>query len=271
MVQHISKTSHLRLNPQPATTIEEFASARQQEVQQAVLQSINGMLHLATSEKLRQDEAEKNFVNNAQVKAHPLGAMYDDVIVHCMERTMATVKTSFPYLVSKGQGAVPRFVSQLAFEPFTLDQSLPFYLRNYFENEEDLEIRPLPVEHGADFMCAGFQFGRRDVVVYISDVSKIPQPTLEHLKTIPKIRLYVIDALRPVNYEKASRPMVHFDLVDALESIRQLGKPPVMTLLIGLGHEFDYESTNKILRTLPAEIYGHVGCSFDGLVLDLDL
>jgi phosphoribosyl 1,2-cyclic phosphodiesterase len=253
----------------------EFATSRQREVEDVVkrgIELVSAGEPSAKSGGTRQDEAEKAIVSsNDQVKSHPLGAMYDDVIVHCFERTKNAIMTSFPYLVSKGKGAVPRFVSQLSFQPFDLSLEGKFSISGFFDETNGLEVIPLPVEHGADFMCAGFQFGRRDVVVYISDVSKIPQVTLNHLRGIPSIRLYVIDALRPVNYEKATRPMVHFDLTDALESIRLLGKPPKQTLLVGMGHEFDYFSTNEMLRTLPADIYGKVQCAYDGLCLDLDL
>ena len=275
MVQHISKSSPLRLNPPPVQSAHEIAESRRREISDICSRAKAGLEHPKDPKNggSRQDGAEKAVVqaNSSQTKTHPLGAMYDDVIVHCFQRTMNTVKNAFPYLVSKGQGSVPRFVSQLVFEPFVLDLNSPFYVKDFFSNGESLQVRPLPVQHGADFMSAGFQFGRKDVVVYISDVSVVPESTLDHLKSIPKIKLFVVDALRPVNYEKATRPMVHFDLADALDCIKSLGKPPEMTLLIGLGHEFDYYTTNEMLKTLPKDIYGKVECSIDGLALDLDL
>lgn len=271
MVQYISKNSVLRSNPPEAMTIDAFGDARRKEIKDIVGRAISGDANDVEDRKKTQDAAERAVVSNASAKAHPLAAMYDDVIVHSMERTKKAVMTAFPYLVSKGEGAVPRFVSQLAFEPFELNLTKPFYIKDFFGSDEPMEVIPLPVEHGADFMCAGFRFGRKDVVVYISDVSKIPQETMEYLRSIPLIRLFVIDSLRPVNFEKATRPMVHFDLADALESVRNLGRPPIETILVGLGHEFDHHTTNEMLALLPMEVFGKVRCGQDGLVFDLAL
>lgn len=269
MVQNVSRNSPLRTSPPPAISSEEFFAARKREV----MDCIQDVLHPTISKKgsMGQDPAEKSILKNGKSKSHPLAAMYDEVIVHCYERAMNAIQNSFPWLVSKGKGEVPRFVSQLRFESFDLSLDSKFLIDKFYDDGSGLEVIPLPVDHGADFKCAGFQFGRKDVVVYISDVSRIPEETMEHLRSIPRIRLFVIDTLRPINYEKATRPMVHFDLADALQSIRQLGKPPVETYLVGLGHEFDYYSTNEMLARLPPEIYGKVRCGRDGLCLDLDL
>jgi hypothetical protein len=276
MVQNISKSSPIMQSPPDSTTSTEYAHGRKQEISEIVARA-RGSSSGSVMDGVQLDEIghKKLLVSSvgtgSVAKAHPLGAMYDDVIVHCMERTQRYIMTSFPYLVSKGKGAVPRFVSQLSFEPFQLDVKAPFFLTNFFGAGENLEMIPLPVEHGADFMCAGFQFGKKDVVVYISDVSKIPEETLEHLRQIPRIRLLVLDALRPLNYEKTIRPMVHFDLEDALDSVKSLHRAPIQTLFTGLGHEFDYETTNALLATLPSDIFGKVECAVDGMCLELDL
>lgn len=212
------------------------------------------------------------------VKPHPLAGAYENVPVYCIPRTQKVVVNSFPYLFSKptDKPDVPRFVSKLEVHPFDLDLSKPFAIPNFFEEEgstRDLQVTPLPVEHGADFLSSGFQFGRdKQVFVYISDVSRILPETMLHLQNIkPRIDVFVLDCLRPINTEKESRPMVHFDLEDVLNTLRQFSAPPKQTYLVGMGHEFDHHATNELLSTLPESVFGKVALPLEGLALELEV
>ena len=84
-------------------------------------------------------------------------------------------------------------------------------------------------------------------VAYCTDVNFIPEeswPLLENL------RILVLDALRP-------RPhMAHFGLDEALDVIARLR--PEKAYLTHMGHELDYETTN---RQLPSG----VELAYDGL------
>lgn len=104
--------------------------------------------------------------------------------VHVSNTTFQALKTKFHYLIDEqpsGPNAVERKVAQIEWPrmyPF-----VPFRL-------EGLEILPLPVLHGEDYVSFGFLFGtglgknaERETCLYISDVSRIPQVTYDYLCT----------------------------------------------------------------------------------------
>ena len=98
----------------------------------------------------------------------------------------------FPYMVDStratGGGDIPSFV----WHPF--DTSKSFEIPSC----GDIEITPLPVEHGMYFsqvppkpyMCMGFRVGD---LSYISDASRVPDETKEKMKGT---RILILDALR---------------------------------------------------------------------------
>lgn len=115
--------------------------------------------------------------------------------VHVSTHTLKTMKRKFGYLVPSEEDAegdakeesvvgVPRIerrVAQIGFpvmRPF-----LPFLTHG-------LEVLPLPVLHGEDYVSLGFLLGTglgqradREAVLYISDVSRIPEATWQYLCT----------------------------------------------------------------------------------------
>ena len=89
--------------------------------------------------------------------------------VHCDEVTFSHLKNVFPYLIPKEidhkQHEV-RFTANL-----TWNIMEPFYRQNI----EGLNIRNIPVTHGKECECQGYEFESKDCrVVYLSDVSEIP-------------------------------------------------------------------------------------------------
>lgn len=246
--------------PKPRLTVQEYADVNSQY--------INDVVARVSVVKLPEQMADREF-ELATVKPHPLGAMYEGVVIHCMERTKNAVAKQFPYLVSKGVGNVPRFVSQLDFQTF--DFASKFEIANYFSPGVGLEVEPLLLIHGANYECAGFLFGDKDKVAYLSDVSWVPVETKARLETVGELALLVLDALRPLSHDKHERPQVHFDLEDALEFLKALKRKPKLTLLTGLGHEFDYFTTNAMLAKLNERDFGTVQCAYDGMELNLDL
>jgi phosphoribosyl 1,2-cyclic phosphodiesterase len=111
--------------------------------------------------------------------------------VHVSSHTFATMKQKFNYLIPKGAeeaaaeaaaaNVVDRKVAQIDWplmRPF-----LPFVT-------EGLEVLPLPVLHGEDYVSLSFLFGTglgkqdgKQACLYMSDVSRIPQPTWDFLCT----------------------------------------------------------------------------------------
>ncbi|KAH9251103.1 hypothetical protein BASA81_011002 [Batrachochytrium salamandrivorans] len=252
-VQRINSTS-----PPVPKSAEEFAKQNLTLVEQAI-----GRVVATDKPDLSQREFEL-----AKVQPHPLGALYQGVMIYVMERTRNAVAKQFPYLFSKGVGNVPRFVSQLEFETF--DFVNHFVLANFFRPGEGLEVEAVRLVHGAGYDCAGFLFGKRQRVAYLSDVSWVPEETKQRLEDHP-VEVLVLDALRPYSHDKHERPQVHFDLEDALQFVKALKVKPTLTLLTGLGHEFDYYEVTAKLDLLDPKVFGKVQLAYDGLQLDLDL
>jgi phosphoribosyl 1,2-cyclic phosphate phosphodiesterase len=100
-------------------------------------------------------------------------------------------------------------------------------------------------------------------VVYLSDVSRIPEET-QKLISKNELELLVVDVLRPNPPHKS-----HFDLNQAIELIKTL--KPKKSLLVGMGHEIDHNSTNQLLFDLK-ESYGiDVELAFDGMIYNVTL
>jgi len=180
--------------------------------------------------------------------------------------TFPTIARLFPYLIDSGKATGSGLVAALEFR--LIDGDKPFEV-------EGLEFIPLPVEHGPDYICLGFRFGR---VAYLSDVSKIPDSTLKLLqfKDHPQgridkeekqtedrqaLELLIVDALRPEESHKS-----HFSQVDALALVRQLR--PHKTLFVGMNHESDHQQSNERLAQLFYEGLD-VQLAYDGQIVDL--
>ncbi|KAB1222697.1 hypothetical protein CJ030_MR2G027552 [Morella rubra] len=78
----------------------------------------------------------------------------------------------FPYLVQKKlkEGQEVRRVTQLDWKIIEENTEKPFVASG-------LEVVPLPVMHGEDYICLGFLFGDKSRVAYVSDVSRFPAST----------------------------------------------------------------------------------------------
>eukprot|EP00899_Mesostigma_viride_P023162 jgi/Mesvir1/402/Mv11293-RA.1 len=132
---------------------------------------------------------------------------------------------------------VPRYVASLDFRIIRDEVAAPF-------EAEGLTFTPLPVMHGEDYRSLGFMFGRKERVAYISDVSRILPETMEAITRPEPVDILVLDALK-----KTGTHPTHFCLEQALDAIRHI-RPKRCTLLTGLSHDFDHESTNRELRKL---------------------
>jgi len=179
----------------------------------------------------------REFTENHKV---PIYARHEDI------KTLSNV---FPYLMDIKKATGSGYVSQLEFVGF--DQSQPLDVLG-------LEFLPLVVEHGPNNTSLGFKINN---LVYISDVSLIPEQVLSLLEEDP-IELLIIDALL-IDRKNAS----HINMEVALDYIRKLR--PKRSLLIGMGHEFHYEKMNEKLRELLATEGIDVQLSHDGLKVNV--
>lgn len=175
--------------------------------------------------------------------------------VYLSRATFSEVERTFPYLVAKeqasGGGDVPEFRWHI-FEDYR-----PF-------EAAGVEVVPLPVHHGRYFcevpasrpntttpsvpasaenltpsfqpyICYAFSIDQR--IVYMGDVSFIPDETWPHLLSTPR-SVVVMDCLHPEFY------VSHFGLGEAVQAARKL--KPIRTYLTGLGHEIMYDEYVRV-------------------------
>ena len=176
--------------------------------------------------------------------------------VYCDGVTLEKVKGPFPYLFPAKEKSEARFVSAIDWRKM---DGLSTHV------VDGLPIKTLPVEHGFDCECYGYEVASKDArFVYLSDVSRIPEATLRALTEGPPIDVLVVDALF-----KVRRHTTHFSLPQALDCARQLRAR--RTLLTGMSHEFDYVPDNEELRKLRDSEGLDVQMAYDGLTLKMPL
>ncbi len=123
-----------------------------------------------------------------------------------------------------------------------------------------LKFRGIPLPHGNNSTCLGFQFGS---VVYLSDVSHIPDRVMEFLMTLPVLRLLIIDALRI----KDTNPS-HMNLPQALSFISAI--KPDRAVLTGCSHEFFYADVSRVLARVCAKEGIRVKMGYDMLAFKIN-
>ena len=110
-----------------------------------------------------------------------------------------------------------------------------------------MEIIPVDVMHGEEMVTA-YRFKK---FAYVTDVSQIPQDSMEKLKGLD---LLIIAALRNIPHEK------HFSIEQAISVVAKL--KPKQTFFTHIAHEVEHEETDK---SLPAGIK----LAYDGLSIDV--
>lgn len=198
------------------------------------------------------------------------------------EQTLDDCKRCFPYLTGPvyreanedfddsgsqitrackaDEGDIPRRVSRVLWRVFS----------TYFETFSPVpgvHFTSVPLFHGGDYICSGFvirgEFHKKSTVVYLSDVSKIPEQTMAFLDSLPFIDILVVDSLL-----RTERYASHFSLVDAIDLARRL-KPTItrcvgMTCSLGL-----HEEVNEELAALHSTENLDIQLAYDGLRLAL--
>jgi phosphoribosyl 1,2-cyclic phosphate phosphodiesterase len=122
---------------------------------------------------------------------------------------------------------------------------------------QGLLFEPLPVFHGQQ-QIYGYRFGG---CAYISDVSSIPDETLERLKDL---EILIVDALR-----FRSHP-THFNLEQALEVVNRL--KPSRTYLTHMCHDILHDEVERGLQDPSSGYYNahSVHLAYDGLSLSVE-
>ncbi|KAK2989963.1 hypothetical protein RJ640_004126 [Escallonia rubra] len=179
------------------------------------------------------------------------------------------IGVKFPYLVQKKlkAGQEVRRVAQLEWRIIENDSKKPFVASG-------LELVPLPVMHGEDYICLGFLFGDKYRVAYLSDISRF-LPDTEHLISKNgggQLDLLILDTLYKVTlyfWSFKGSHNVHFCLPQTLEALKKLC--PKRALLIGMTHEFDHQKDNEFLTEWSRREGIPVQLAHDGLRVPVDL
>lgn len=149
------------------------------------------------------------------------------------ERSLADIRRIFEYVFVPTQegGGKPKIRLEPAPDRFSLF---------------GLDVQSLPVFHGVMPILA-YRF---DDCAYVTDVSRIPDETMERLRGLD---ILILDTVRPKPHK------THFGLAQALAVVDEL--QPRCAYFTHLSHHYDHDETNAILPE-------NVRLAHDGLVLE---
>jgi phosphoribosyl 1,2-cyclic phosphodiesterase len=128
---------------------------------------------------------------------------------------------------------------------------------------DGIPVDVLAVEHGVGYLSCGFAFGTRQRLVYLSDVSAIPDATMTVLRAEPTIDLLILDCLFP----DRTHP-THFCLDESLTVVRALR--PKRTLFVGMLCGFEHYAANFELTKLKETEGLDVELAYDGMALPFE-
>lgn len=177
--------------------------------------------------------------------------------VYLSQECLDVVKKVFFYLFKdngSSAGTVERLVSAADWK--IISNFTPFKV---FE----LELLPIPVMHGEDMESMAFLFGSADKVCYISDISHMPQQSLDKILEYGPITLLVVDCLSI--YEHPT----HYSLSQAVELAKIIKAKK--TLLIGMSSSVDHEIQNEKLKELNVTDGLNIQLAYDGMAIDINL
>lgn len=143
--------------------------------------------------------------------------LLDRMPIYVMDQHFGNIRSAFPYLCKSPEHA-RSFVPNIDWRVFNkglthlLNTSLSCQKKiicqicilpqsdiTHIEFDEHLKIEMLPVWHGADYLCCGFAFGGQtpdsERLVYLSDVSAVPEETMARILSQPT-HVLIIDCLR---------------------------------------------------------------------------
>ena len=148
------------------------------------------------------------------------------------ERSLSDIRRIFEYVFVPTQegGGKPKIRLERAPDRFTMF---------------GLDVQSLPVFHGVLPILA-YRFND---CAYVTDVSSIPEETMERLSGLD---ILILDTVRPKPHQ------THFGLDQALAVVDEL--KPTRTFFTHLSHHYEHDETNALLPE-------HVRLAHDGLVL----
>jgi phosphoribosyl 1,2-cyclic phosphodiesterase len=132
--------------------------------------------------------------------------------------TWQTLRSTFPYLTSS---APPPYLDEAQ---CILERRVALLATQEVDEWASLEVHGLPVQcfpvfHGGQYVSLGFSFGAPGEFVYISDVKVMPEQTWRYLKSLPRIRVLVVDALDREGIWSHCGLSEALDIVEALDPL----------------------------------------------------
>ncbi|KZV63129.1 Metallo-hydrolase/oxidoreductase [Peniophora sp. CONT] len=205
------------------------------------------------------------------------GVIQPHIDVYVSRTTFNEVQRAFPYMIAKeqasGGGDVPEFRWHIFedYQPFDVAGvevvPMPVHHGRYFSEVPPTGHAPTPntttpstpVRRGSPFptlekptfqpyICHAFSIDKR--IIYMGDVSFIPEATWPHLLSSPR-SVIVLDCLRPQDH------MSHFGLGQAVQASRKI--KPTRTYLSGFGHEVPHDEYVHVGEILGGATVGQEG------------
>lgn len=152
-------------------------------------------------------------------------------------------------------GAVHRFVSNV--ECINIQHNVCFEVCG-------LSVLPFGVLHGEDLQSLGFLFGSEERVCYISDISRMPEESLQILKRSGRIDILIVDALL-----MGREHPTHYSLEQAVDLCKELR--PKQALFVGMSSGMDHDEVNEYLYQIGIEEGLNMKLAHDGLSIDVNL
>ena len=193
------------------------------------------------------------------IQEHNVTGALKPMDVYLTEETQITVKRMFSYLFPKPPSKKDEFVRCVS----NINWNSMFHYEK-FSPLTGLDVTPIPVMHGEDMECTGFIFGKKDVIVYLSDISRMIPKTLDVIKGYGEISLLVVDALHPTDSYFS-----HFSMNDAIKLAKVIR--PRMTRLVGMSGHFEHIACNKKLAELKQKEGLDIQLAFDGMKIEMEL
>jgi phosphoribosyl 1,2-cyclic phosphate phosphodiesterase len=166
-----------------------------------------------------------------------------DMPVYGPAETLAVLQRNFHYMFTREVfqgGGVAHLLPNVVEGPFVA---------------ADVEIVPLPVEHGA-VVTNGYRIGR---FAYVPDAKRIPEATLDLLRGL---ELLIIDSL---SFNPGHT--THLSVSQALEVVRAV--EPERVYLTHMMHRIDHNRFPEQCEEHGIELPENVRLSHDGLVLEV--
>ncbi|WOL08943.1 hydrolase [Canna indica] len=196
----------------------------------------------------------------------------DPIPIYCTQYTVDSIAKRFPYLVKRRleEGQIVRFIAQLDWNIIDGDPEKPFVISG-------LEFVPLPIIITILGKCPFLFIYYLQIFFfmqvmhgedYISDVSRFPAAT-EYLISesgAGQLDLLIIDTN---SLRKVVSRSTHFSFPETLDALKRIR--PKRALLIGMTHDYDHHTHNKILEEWSIREGIPVQLARDGLRVFIDL